>query len=170
MGRYDEADDILTTAETTLQVSPGSNDRQLQAVALARADILKLRGDVVAARRLTDAELQRLDYPNRKDAPGLSVTLRIAAEIALADKQAELAEEFANEYHALAVKAARDPRLSSNVGYSLLLRAKARLMQGKDVVASEDLRQAEVSLVNGLGNDHPETVEVRELLADLGGA
>jgi hypothetical protein len=65
----------------------------------------------------------------------------------------------------MASDVARDPTLSANVGTPLLVRAKARLLINKEAAAIADLRAAEVSLRNGYGDDHPETLEARELLA-----
>jgi hypothetical protein len=54
--------------------------------------------------------------------------------------------------------------MSGDVGQALLLRAKARNVRGDRAAARGDLEQAIPSLVNGLGEDHPDTAEARQLL------
>ncbi len=168
LGRYDEAGTRLDSAEATFRRASASNDRLIQAVNFARAMLELRRGDVAAARRLIDAELDRLGYPASTSGPGLATALRTAAEIALADGDAASADRYASGAYDLAVRAARDAKLSANVGNALLLRAKARLRQGDAAAASGDLEFAREALANGLGADHPRTAEARELLAGRG--
>jgi hypothetical protein len=122
------------------------------------------RGEVAAARNVVTTELQRLDYPNTANAPGLESTLRVAAKVTLRSGEASAAEQYADDSYELAAAAAREPELSANVGYSLLLRAKARLMRNRPDAAADDLELANEALRNGLGPDHPETAESRDLL------
>ena len=164
LGRYDEAEQRINSAEATFLKASAANDRFVQSILLARAGLQLRRGDSVGARSLIDDELQRLDYPNTMTRPGTSVTLKIAAEIALANGAATKAEKYATDSHELAVKQARDPKLSANVGNRLLLRAKARLKLGNVKSARDDLGLALEALTNGLGGEHPETREAQELL------
>lgn len=164
LGRFDEAAIRLDSAEATFRRASASNDRLIQAVDLARARLQNRRGDSVGARSIIERELQRLDYPNTLAAPGMAVTLKVGAEVSLATGDAETAEKYASDSYELAIKAARDPTLSANVGSALLLRAKARLMLNNDAAAKEDLRLAQEALNNGLGAEHPDTIDARELL------
>lgn len=163
LGRYNEAEDHIDSAEATFLRAAASNDRFIQAILLARASLLLRRGDGVGARSLINEEIQRLNYPNTLAMPGTSVTLKIAAEIALANGEAAKAEEYATDSHQLSVKTARDPKLSANVGNRLLLRAKARLKLDKVAAAREDLELAKEALTNGLGAEHPDTLEAQAL-------
>ena len=156
MGRLDEADSYLDSAEATFRRTPGASDRLLQAINMARAGVLLRRGESVAAQDMIDAELERLQYPDQKTAPGSASVLRVAAEIALANGEGERAERYASDAYELAVAAARDPALSANVGHALLLRAKARHMLGAPgTSARDDLAKAQAALINGLGEDSP---------------
>ena len=167
MGRFEEAQSRIDAAEVFYQRASAPNDRMLQAVRLARARLLLLSGDADGAQGLVAAELARLNYGKANPGPGLSSALNIAALVALAREDAAAADAYASESYSLAVDAARDPTLSANVGAPLLVRAKARLLMNKDVAAITDLRVAVVSLGNGYGDEHPETAEARELLAQL---
>ena len=164
LGRFDEAEARLASAEDVFRRASSSNDRLLQALNLARAQLYDRRGDRDAAYDIVMQELKRLDYPITLEAPGMAVTLKIGAEILLGRGDAEKSERYASDSHKLSVKAARDPSRSANVGSALLLRAKARLMQGNVAMANDDLQLALEALSNGLGDEHPETAEVRELL------
>lgn len=169
MGRFEQAEGYLDSAESTFRRASTSNDRLIQAVVLARASVLLGRGDRAGAGGMVEAELARLDYPNQRIAPGLGSALRIGAKIALANEDAATAEAYASDYHDIAVQAARDEKLSANVGYALLLRAKARLLLDKEAAARDDLRLARDALANGLGPEHPDTRESGRLLEDVGG-
>jgi len=164
LGRFDEAEVRLDSAEATFRRATASNDRLIQAVDLARASLELRRGDGAGAYEIVAGELERLDYPNSKTAPGLAVTLKIAAETALKNGDASAAETYASDSYDLAVRAARDPKLSANVGSALLFRAKARLMLNEAAAAKDDLLLAQEALANGVGNDHPQTIEARTLL------
>ncbi len=163
LGRYDEADEYLDSAEATFFSAAAANDRLIQAVNLGRAGVRLGRGDVDGARELIDAELERLDYPNTLGSPGTASVLRLAAEIALASGEGEEAERYANDSYELAVNAARDPAQSANVGQALLLRAKARRMQNKLESARADLTRAQDALTNGLGEDSPLAIDAAAL-------
>ncbi|MGI9233206.1 MAG: protein kinase domain-containing protein [Woeseiaceae bacterium] len=167
LDRFDEAENRLDSAEATFRRASSSNDRLIQAVNLARAGLQLRRGDGSGAQDIVARELERLDYPNSKAAPGLAVTLKIAAEIALENGDALSAEEYASDSYDLAIDAARDPKLSANVGSALLFRAKARLMLNNDAASRNDLLLARQALSNGLGEDHPLTNEARTLVVQL---
>jgi tRNA A-37 threonylcarbamoyl transferase component Bud32/tetratricopeptide (TPR) repeat protein len=168
MKRYDEAVVRLDSAESFFRTAPAVNDRQLVLVAITRAKILAGRGDSAGARQAIESELTTLGYPARMDAPDLAHVLRIAAEIAIDTQDAGAGERYATDFLAAAERSARDPSLSADVGYALLLRASACLMLGNAAAARSDLDRALPSLTSGLGADHPDTREARRLRSALG--
>jgi hypothetical protein len=125
-------------------------------------------GDAAAARDAVNAILDRVDYPQRKDTPGLSSILWTAAKVALAAGDAANAEQYAGDSLVIASRVAPDSTLSADVGQALLLRAKARHAQGNHPAAIDDLQLAIRSLTNGFGEEHPETIEARNLLELIG--
>src|SRR5690606_26170526 len=137
----------------------GSNERLLDTIALTRAQILLDRGEPAAAREAVDEVLARAAYPQRKDAPGLSSILFTASRIALGAGDPAMAEQYANDGYEIVSGIARDPSRSADVGQLLLLRAKARRALGNSSGAAADLERAILSLGNGFGPDHPETLE-----------
>ena len=169
MGRGDEAEEHLAAAEAIFRETAGTNERLLDELALARARILLDNGDAGAARAAVNAVLSRVGYPGQKDVPGLSSILWTASQVALGAGDAANAEQYAQDGYEAAARVARDPALSGDVGQLLLLRARARHSQGDRAGAVDDLDLAIPSLVNGLGEEHPDTVEARSLLSLAGG-
>ncbi len=168
MGRGAEAAELLAAAEAIYLETEGANERLLNEIALARARILLNEGDAATARTAVDDVLSRAGDPSRQDAPGLSSMLWTASQVALGDGDATSAEQYATDGYTAAAKVARDPALSADVGQMLLLRAKARHAQGNSAATAADLKLALPSLVNGFGDEHPDTVEARNLLALVG--
>ena len=164
MGRGDEAQAFLDAAEAVYRDTEGANERLLDSIALARAEIIMESGDIEAAQDAIAAILERVAYPQRTDTPGLSSILWTAARVALAAVEYPAAERYADDAFEVAAGIARDPRLSGDVGQMLLLRAKARTAQGNATGATDDLEQAIPALKNGLGEEHPDTVEAMRLL------
>lgn len=164
MGRSGEAKAFLDAAEAVYRETEGANERLLDSIALTRAEMLMESGDVEAAQDGIAAILQRADYPRRTDAPGLSSILWTAARVSLAAGDYPAAERYAHDAFDVAASIARDPALSGDVGQMLLLRAKARSAQGNASAAADDLEQAIPALENGLGAEHPDTVEAMRLL------
>ena len=136
----------------------------LNMIALARADSLLNRGDAAAAAETVGAILSDLGYPDQHDSPGLSAALWTAARVAVTVGDFAAAEEFADGSYAIVAAQARDETRSADVGQALYLRGRARLEQGRMAEARADLERAVLSLTNGFGADHPETVAARELL------
>lgn len=170
LGRFDEAEERIAAAEATFLRAAAPNDRLIQAVLLTRARLATFRGDAALGKQMVDEELARLNYGSASPGPGLTVTLAVAAEISLAAGDAAATDRYATESYNGAVEAARDPTMSANVGSALLLRGKARLQLGMVSEAREDLVLAREALANGLGDDHPKTLETIELLETSGGA
>ena len=169
MDRGVEAEPHLAAAEAVYLETAGANERLLDSIALTRAEILMDGGDIAAAHGAVAAVLERVAYPREKDVPGLSSILWTAAHVALAADDYQSAELYANDAFEVAAGMARDPELSGDVGQMLLLRAKARHALGKRSEATADLEQAIRSLGNGLGEQHPDTLEATRLLEQIRG-
>jgi hypothetical protein len=99
----------------------------------------------------------------------LSSILWTAAHVALAADDYQSAEQYANDAFEVAAGMARDPELSGDVGQMLLLRAKARHALGKRSEAMADLERAIRSLENGVGKQHPDTLEATRLFEQIRG-
>lgn len=162
--RYDEAEARLDSAEAHLRSSVNANERLLAYSALTRTLLLLGRGDGATARAAINAQLAKIGYPERLDAPDLPPTLGVAATVALGTGDARSAERYATDYHDLAARVAGDPARSGYVGQTLLLRARARLELGDSVAARADLERALPPLTSGLGEEHPDTRAARALL------
>ncbi|HNR23485.1 MAG TPA: serine/threonine-protein kinase [Steroidobacteraceae bacterium] len=164
LGRFAAAAAHLDAVEPVLEKAPGSNERLLALLAVTRAQVALGRGEPDRAKALVDAELARVGYPEDRSGPDLLHLLRIAGEIALVRGDAAAAETYAADGHAAALRVARDPAQSADVGQALLLRATARKAQGNAAGARSDLEEAVTSLANGLGEEHPDTKRARALL------
>jgi hypothetical protein len=98
---------------------------------------------------------------------GLSSALWTATNIALAAGDSAAALRYSSDELALVAAVARDPNLSADVGQALHQRGKSQQMLGNNAAAVTDLKNAITSLSSGFGEDHPETVEARNLLAEI---
>jgi tetratricopeptide (TPR) repeat protein len=165
--RLDEAEAKLEIAETIFAEAPGSFTRQIVAARLSRASILQLQGHIDGAVQAVSEVLEELGYPEQKDALGLSSALWNATNIALAAGNASAALTFSSDELALVAAVARDPNLSADVGQALHQRGRSQHMLGDNAAAIVDLQNAVISLSSGFGEDHPETVQARNLLAEI---
>jgi tetratricopeptide (TPR) repeat protein len=165
--RLDEAEAKLEIAETIFAEAPGSFTRQIVAARLSRASILQLQGHIDGAVQAVSEVLEELGYPEQKDALGLSSALWNATNIALAAGNASAALTFSSDELALVAAVARDPNLSADVGQALHQRGRSQHMLGDNAAAIVDLQNAVISLTSGFGEDHPETVQARNLLAEI---
>lgn len=164
LGRFDAAQELLARAEAGLRVNAKSNQRMLNEVELTHADRHLQRGELEAARRLVDAVLDRLGYPAKRDAPGLSSALYAAARVALAQGDAPMAEQAATDGALIAARVARDKTRSADYGQALMHRAQALAALGRVAAAAEQAAQAKVSLTAGFGEAHPEAIEAARRL------
>jgi hypothetical protein len=89
-----------------------------------------------------------------------------AAEVVLAIGHAPDAARFAADGLRLSEGVARSPDSSADVGESLLLLVKA-MPDSALAERRKQLQRAVRCLDNGLGADHPLTVEARTLLASM---
>jgi hypothetical protein len=150
-----------------MQVNAGGNQRMLNELALTRADMQLAQGRPEAALEGVEQVLAKLGYPQRRDAPGLGSALHMAARVHVARGDGPAAERVAAESAAIATSVARDPRKSADVGQARRLRARALILKGEVDAARLELAIALESLEHGFGDDHPETKEVRALMAEL---
>ncbi len=165
VGRFAEADEHLDAAEAELRKSPTTSDRLLEGLSAVRTQAHLDRGEIERARELNDAALARLGYPQKQDSPGLLQALERAASIALASGDNASAARLADDFHRSAVRMARAPERSADVGKALALRGRARLASGDARRAASDLTDALTALTNGVGADHPDSRLVQGLLA-----
>jgi tetratricopeptide (TPR) repeat protein len=165
--RFDEAEEHLARAEAGLNVNRGGNVRLLNELALTRADIHVEAGRPQEAARIVGAVLADLGYPPLSKAAGIGSALHVAARVALANDDAQMAERYATDSLEVVTALARDARRSADVGQARLLRAEARRRQGQAAAAREDATFAVAALEAGFGANHPETKRARALLAAL---
>jgi hypothetical protein len=132
---------------------------------MARVDLG--RGDLEPMRRHRERSLELAGYGTPKTERSLARLLLIAAQIALVQKEAADAERFARDALAIAEPIARGPDTSGEVGEALLRLTQARMLSGARPPDSTALERAVRCLTNGLGPDHPLTVEARELAKSL---
>lgn len=166
-GRLDEAERHLARAEQALRANATANGRLLQELALVRAENLLESGRLDEAEAVVASVLEALGYPANPRAPGIGSALSFAARVALARADGARAQKLASDGIAAASVVARDPRRSAHVGHAQLLRARAGQLIGLERPAREDAEAAAAALDAGLGADHPEAHEARELAARL---
>ncbi len=142
LGRYDAARELLAQAEAGLRVNAKANQRMLNEVELTRADGHLLRGELDASRRIVSAVLERLGYPERRDAPGLGSALFTSARVALAQGDAATAEQQAADGAVIAGRVARDKSQSADYGQASMHRALALAASGRFAEAAESAAQA----------------------------
>jgi tetratricopeptide (TPR) repeat protein len=167
LGRFEEATATLGRAEAALKVNEKANGRMLNEVTLTRAEHLLLRGDTARARGIVDEILQRMEYPQKKTAPGLASALYTGIRVLLAQGDAATAEPWTADALAFELKKVRKPEDSANYGQALLHRAEALGALGREAEALELAEAASVSLANGFAVDHPDTVRARGLAERL---
>lgn len=165
--RADEADAYLNRAERVFNETPAAHQRQLVYVWLARTEDLLIRGNIESAQHSVEQGLAALGYPEEKKAASLSSALVIGARVALEGSDPATALEYANDAYDVAASFARDVDRSADVGQALLQRARARDALGERASAVVDMDQALISLTNGLGGEHPDTVAAANELARL---
>ncbi len=167
MGRPGDAKAYLDRAEQSFMNAESGQQRNLGLITLTRIEILLRDNDPKAAERMIGELLEGLDYPQSVDGPGTYTALTMAARIAIVGQDYDAALTYANDAYDIAIKLARDPDLSADVGTALLLRGKSKLALNNKPDANRDLQRALVSLGNGYGSEHTSTREVRALLAEI---
>jgi hypothetical protein len=141
-------------------------------VQATRATLDSQRGDLESADQHWQAALRLAGY--RTQAPGRSLlrVLLAAADVAISRNEREDAERFAQDALALAESVARGHDTSADVGEALLLIARARhtgrATAFNDAVSKATVQRAIRCLSNGLGPDHPLTLQARNLVAAIG--
>jgi serine/threonine-protein kinase len=164
LGRWDEADAALEEAASL--VGNGNGNKSLAAQIEANQSRLGLaRGDLQLAHRHRGRALELAGYHTAKPQRSLAQVLIVAADVALAERNAIEAESFARDALAIFESVARGPTTSADVGEALLRLAKARALSGVRAGTKVLLERAVECLTNGLGASHPLTIESRALLA-----
>ena len=164
-GEYSAAHAALDEAQAYYSESGNVNPGALRATQLARFD-LYLVEDRFDAARIVVTEL--LDATGGDQGGMLAGQVRLAAaQLALAERQFDTAEQHSTEAHRIAASIARGPDTSADVGLALLTRAEARLALGNTSEARTDLEAAIPALSNGYGASHVETERTRTLLNNL---
>jgi tetratricopeptide (TPR) repeat protein len=169
LGRFDEAERLLGSAEARMLANPNANQRLLNEVALSRADRLLVMGRLTESRAAVMEVLGRLGYPDNVSAPGLTSALHGAVRVALAQRDWAAAERWAADAAPIAARAAIDPRRSANVGQPVYQRAAALAELGRTAEALQHAELAVAALGAGFGPDHPETIAAQMLLVSLRG-
>jgi tetratricopeptide (TPR) repeat protein len=163
-GRWDEVDALLKEAES---LTGGTGNRTMHAqVEAFRARLDMAHGDPASAQRDSALSLQLAGYQTERPERNLARLLLNAAELALARGAASDAEQFSNDALVISESIARGPDTSADVGEALLRLVQARKLRGVNVDSTTLLKRSELCLTNGLGPDHPLTVEARALLRD----
>lgn len=167
LGHWDDADAALKEAASLATAGIGNRNAAAQAEAqMARVDLG--RGDLESMRRHRERSLELAGYGTPKTERSLARLLLIAAQIALVQKEAADAERFARDALAIVEAVARGPDTSGEVGEALLRLTQARMLSGAQSPDSKTtLERAVRCLTNGLGPDHPLTVEARDLAKSL---
>jgi len=81
LGRVDESRMRLVAAESVWRLDPKMNARVLREGAVQLAEIELIDGKLPQAKQDIDAVLAGVGYPQRKDAPGIDRSLRLASRI-----------------------------------------------------------------------------------------
>jgi serine/threonine-protein kinase len=160
------ADSALREVQTLLDQGLGTASMRGQ-IELRRAQLSLLRHDPAAARQHADQALSHAGYQTAKPQRLLAMALIGAAKIALAIGQVPDAARFATEGLRLSEVVARTPYSSADVGESLLLLVKS-MPESTPAQRRKQLQRAVRCLDNGLGADHPLTVEANTLLKGMG--
>ncbi|MEP7245842.1 MAG: protein kinase [Gammaproteobacteria bacterium] len=161
--RWDEAESALKEAASLVADGPADRSVRSQAESFfARLDLA--RGNLPAARRHSDLSLSLAGYGTPEPQRPLARLLLVAAQVALATRAPGDAERFARDALAIFEPIARGPATSADVGEGLLRLSQARIASGERAEANSLLERAVRCLSNGLGPDHPLTVEARRTI------
>ena len=165
--RFDEATRRLDAAAAVLSKNRRAWEAQSTRIEILRADIDRALGRIDSAMARSRDILKKIGYPERKRGAGSLVSaLYAGAKNALAAKSYEEAERYATDVLALKAPVTPDVTRSAPLGGGLLLRARARFGRGQNEEGLRDLRRAVVALENGLGAEHPTTIEGKALLSE----
>jgi len=162
-GDVANVDALLDGAEAVFAESPTHHARYLTWLSRLRAEQAAAAGDIAAARRILDASLTEAGYPADKTYRYLATLLQSAPEMALLAGDAEYGLQLAEDLLEIALRRAREPADSADVGRAHMLAARALLALDRHDEAQNHLERAIESLSNGLGPEHPETRRAEEL-------
>ncbi len=165
-GRLAQARSALGDADAALPAGGTQAADLLVTADRERAQQALQSGDVPQARALMKAQLKQLDYAGAKPREtDLLFTLPVAARAALAAGELEEAGTLADAALLRATRIARLPEQSSRVGQALWLQGDVQQRQGKPSEALAAWQRALPVLVAALGEQHPQTLELRARLA-----
>jgi eukaryotic-like serine/threonine-protein kinase len=162
--QWDRAEAALKEVSVLLADGVGDGHTRTYAGIMA-AELALARSDLESARRFRANILELAGYGTAEPQRALLRVLLISSRIALAESAADDLERFARDALHLALEKARGPDTSADVGEALLRIAQARLLANPGADVRSTLERADRCLTNGLGVDHPLTLEVRTLLA-----
>jgi len=161
-GRLDDAEAALN--EVSSQLDGGVSDVNTRIFAATYlAELALARRDFELARRHRDHFLQLADYHGTQSNHALPRVLLVAARIGLAEGAAADAERFARDGLRLAEAKSRGVDTSADVGEALLRISEARLLGNARAEVRSTLARADRCLTAALGEDHPLTIEARNL-------
>jgi tetratricopeptide (TPR) repeat protein len=164
--RLDEADAVLREAASLASGGIG-NSGTAALIACAQARLELARGHLEYAHQHIANSLQLAGYHSQKPGRALPKALLTASYLALAEGNAEGAEQYARDALAIDESVARGPETSADVGEALMHLARARMRSRSDPDTKKLIERAVRCLSNGLAPDHPLTLEARTLLSDL---
>jgi serine/threonine-protein kinase len=160
--RLDEAGQALNEASTL--ASQGIGNKSIAALiesSLAQLDVA--RGDLASARGHRARAFELAGYRAARPERALAKVLRDGSAIALAEGRTDDAAQWLKDSLAISEGVARGPDTSADVGETLLRMAETLKGVSGDANA-RTLERAVRCLTNGLGPDHPLTVEARNLV------
>jgi tetratricopeptide (TPR) repeat protein len=167
LGRKDDAVRALDEVEAAYRADAVKNKAFLATVALARAEWQGRHGDAAGGLQLVEQQMKDLDPGTGPASPALRRAWPLAAELALALPQPDVAR--AATWAEAAVKAGSaaspDPTRSAHVGQAQLLLAQAQWGLGQQGLAQKTLAAALTALGNGLGDDHDRVAAARAVQA-----
>ncbi len=167
LGRKDDAVRALDEVDAAYRADAVKNKAFLATVALARAEWQGRHGDAAGGLQLVEQQMKDLDPGTGPASPALRRAWPLAAELALALPQPDVAR--AATWAEAAVKAGSaaspDPTRSAHVGQAQLLLAQAQWGLGQQQQAQKTLTAALTALGNGLGDDHDRVAAARAVQA-----
>jgi serine/threonine-protein kinase len=167
LNKLDESKSRLEIAESFWRPDPIAYSRLLQETALLRSEQLFAAGDTDNALALVSEKLAAINYPQKKDAPGVDRLLRSAAKFSLQLHHPDQALVFATDALVFSTSLARDPDRSADVGLARLLQAEAQIELGQNSLALSVIQQAIKALHIGFGEDHADTLHAESLRQSL---
>ena len=161
--RFDEAAAALNEASSLASSGIGNKSmRGTIEAALAQLDVARGNRESAHAHRALSLELA--GYRTERSERSLARVLRDGATIAIDEGDTANAEQWLRDSLKISEGIARGPDTSADVGETLLRLVEAHGNTAPVAADKPLLERAVRCLTNGLGPDHPLTVEARQLL------